>query len=102
MLSDMPRVHQVTCSSIPSHGIYGLLQNVLDLLVRRFCLATRLAMIWSCNIVLYPKLFQEVSEGLINEMRPSVTYDHPWCSKAWENDLMEHFSGMLGVCSVTG
>jgi len=58
-----------------------------------------LGVIWSCNVVLCTKLFQEVSEGLINEVRPSVTYHHPWCPKARKYDLMEHPSSMLGVGS---
>ena len=49
--------------------------------------------------MLYPKLFQEVPEGLINEMRPSVTYDHPWSPEAREDDLMKHITGMLGIGS---
>ena len=49
--------------------------------------------------MLYSKLYQEVSEGLINEMRPSVTYDHPWSPEAWEDDLMKHLTGMLGIGS---
>ena len=57
---------------------------------------------WCRDVVLCTKPLQEVSESLIDEMRPSITYDHSWYSEAWKNDLVEHFSGMLGVCSATG
>jgi len=37
-----------------SHGIYYLLQNVSDLLVRCFCLAIGLGMVWSnSSVVLF-------------------------------------------------
>ena len=41
------------------------------------------------------KFPQKVSEHLINEMTPSVIYDHSWCFEAREDDLMEHPTGML-------
>ena len=43
--------------------------------------------------------FRKFRKGLINEMRPSVTYDHPWSPEAWEDDLMKHLMGMLGIGS---
>ena len=55
-------------------------------------------MIWSGNVVLSPKFLQKVLEGLIDEMRPSVTYHHPRSSKTMEDNLMKHPAGMLGVC----
>jgi hypothetical protein len=38
-------------------------------------------------------------EGLINEMRPSIAYNHPWCSKMRKYNFMEHFVGVLGAGS---
>jgi hypothetical protein len=56
-------------------------------------------MLWSCDVILCPKLPQKVLEGLINEMRPSVTYDHSGRSEMREYDLVDHLSGMLGINS---
>ena len=56
-------------------------------------------MIGCVYVVLLSKLLQEVSEGLINKERPSVTYDHLGCSEAREDHFMEHPSGMLGISS---
>ena len=47
--------------------------------------------------MLCPKFLQEVPEGPINEMGPSVTYDHFWSPEAWEDDHMKHLAGMLGI-----
>ena len=79
--------------------MHRLLQNILYLFVGCLCLSTGLRMVWCRDVVLYAKPLQEVSESRIDEMRPSVTYDHPWSPDAWEDDLMKHLMGMLGIGS---
>ena len=91
-------IWQLILPSFP-HFIDRLLQNVLDLLVRGFFLAVGLLVVWSCNVVLCPKLLQEFSEGTINEMGPSITYRHSWSPEMWEDDLMKHLAGMVGIGS---
>jgi hypothetical protein len=49
--------------------------------------------------VICPKLFQKVSECLINEVRPSFTYDHSRCSEAREDYFVKHLSSTLGISS---
>ena len=57
-------------------------------------------MVWGGNVVLGPKLFQEGSEGFVNEVGSSIAYHHSWCSKARKDYFMKHLSCMLGVsCS---
>ena len=72
------------------------------MLVGGFCLPAGLWVIRSRDVMLWPKLFQEVSEGLINEMRPFVTYDHPWSPKAREDDLMKHHTACLALAALLG
>ena len=93
----MPKVHHEACTSIsyPSH--LGILQNVLDLLIWCFCLTDCLGMVWSCNVVLDSIFYQELSKGLVDEVWPSITYDHSRCSKPWEYHFMKHLFGVLGV-----
>ena len=45
-----------------------------------------------------PKFLDEILEGSIDKMRPSITYYHPWYAKPWEHNFMEHLEGMLGIC----
>jgi len=49
--------------------------------------------------MLSPEFFEKVSEGSINEMRPSVTDYHHRCAKLWKDNLMKYFSGMLSIRS---
>jgi hypothetical protein len=63
-------------------------------------LTTGLRVVWCGNVVLGAKLLEKASEGLINEMRPSVAYNHSLCSKTREDNLMEHLAGMLGMAAL--
>ena len=72
---------------------------MLDLLVGGFWLAIGRWVVWSCDVMLCLKLLQEFLEGAINEMGPSVTYHHSWSPEMWEDDLMKHLAGMLGIGS---
>ena len=58
-------------------------------------------MVGSFNVMCGPKFLEEVPEGGINEMRPSITYFHPRCAKPWKDNLMEHFAGVLSICCPT-
>ena len=51
------------------------------------------------NVVLSPKLFQEGSECLVDEVGSPIADHHPWCSKAREDHFMEHLPSVLGVGS---
>ena len=73
------------------HLIKGLLQDVFDLLIGCLYLTAGLRMVQGRDVMHGPKFLEEVPEGNINEMRPSITYYHPWCAKPWEDNLMEHF-----------
>jgi hypothetical protein len=55
--------------------------------------------VWCGDVVFGAELPKKASKGLINEMRPSVAYNHPQCSKTREYDLVEHLAGMLGIGS---
>jgi hypothetical protein len=50
--------------------------------------------------MLCSKLFLEVSEGLINEVRPSITYHHPRCPKTRKDDFLESVA-QHGTASTT-
>ena len=81
-----------------SHLINSLLQNVFDLLIGYFCLTAGLRMVGSFNVMCGPKFLEEVPEGGINEMRPSITYYHPRCAKPWKDNLMKYLADMLSIC----
>jgi hypothetical protein len=60
-------------------------------------LTTGLRVVWYGNVVFGFDIPEKALKGLINEMRPSVAYNHPWSSKTREYDLVEHLAGVLGV-----
>ena len=45
------------------------------------------------------EFLEKAPEGSINEMRPSVTYYHPRCAKPWNDNIIEHFMGVLSISS---
>jgi hypothetical protein len=66
------------------------LKDILDLLVRCFCLTARLRVIWSGNLMINSNFRESFLECLINEVRPSITDDYLWDSIPWEDDFMKH------------
>ena len=69
-----------------ARGTDCLLQDVLDLSVGNFNMATRLRVICSCYLVLHTILLQQPLEHLVYKVCSSVAEDHSRNSKPWEND----------------
>ena len=60
-----------------------------------------LRMIRSSDVVADPMLQQVLSESLINEVRSSITYHHPWYSKPWKYYFFKHLDRALVIRSST-
>jgi hypothetical protein len=65
------------------HLIHRLLKDIIDLLVRCFCLTTRLRVIWSGNPVINSNFRESFSEFSIND-------NYLWDSIPWEDDFIKY------------
>src|ERR1035438_7584351 len=67
----------------------GGLEDVLNLTVRDFNLATCLRVVWCCNFVFYPVLLHETCKGSVDEVRSSIANHHSRNTEPWKNHLLE-------------
>jgi hypothetical protein len=59
-----------------AHLIHCLLKDILDLLLRCFCLTAHLSVIWCGNPVINSNFCESFPEGPINEVRSSIIDDY--------------------------
>jgi hypothetical protein len=84
-----------------THLIHYLLKDILDLLLRGFCLTTHLRVIWHDNPVVNSNFRENFLECPVNEVRSSITDDYQWDSIPWEDDFMKHPLRVHGVIGST-